>query len=116
MKLENFYQKIGSEYTILLERFCNNASLLDKFVRQFPDDPVFHFLKDAVDTSDYCAVENYAHALKGVAANLGFERLQSACSALVLSVREDHLEDIPEQFETAQKEYAIIIDEIHKNS
>ncbi len=116
MRLENFYQIIGSEYATLLERFCNNESLLDKFVTGFPDDPVFHFLQEAVDTADYGAVENYAHALKGVAANLGFNRLQSACSDLVLSVREGHPEDIPEHFDKAQREYTIIINEIHKNS
>lgn len=116
MKLENFYQIIGSEYATLLERFCNNESLLDKFVTMFPDEPVFHFLKEAVDTADYGAVENYAHALKGVAANLGFDGLQSACADIVLSVREGHPEDILELFEKAQKEYTFIIDEIHKNS
>ncbi|MCB6608790.1 Hpt domain-containing protein [[Clostridium] symbiosum] len=62
------------------------------------------------------AVENYAHALKGVAANLGFSGLQSSCADIVLSVREGHPEDIPEHFEKAQKEYTFIIDEIYKNS
>lgn len=116
MRLENFYHTIGSDYAMLLERFCNNESLLDKFVNTFPDDPVFSFLKEAVDTADYGAVENYAHALKGVAANLGFDSLQAACSALVSSVREGHPEDIPEHFEKTQREYLFIIDEIQKNS
>ena len=112
IRIEEFYQRLGSEYDTVIKRFCNNEPILLKFVRSFPNDPTFGNLKDAVARLDYSAVENSAHALKGVSANLGFNRLMDACAQLVLCVRQEHPEDIPLHFETAQKEYGIIIDEI----
>lgn len=112
MSLREIYEKIGTDYPTVLERFCNDEDMLSIFVMTFPDDATFHYLVEAVSTFNYKEIENYAHALKGVAANLGFTKLQAACGDLVLCIRQGKYDTIPENFEKAKHEYESVVNEI----
>lgn len=54
-------------------------------------------------------VETSAHTLKGVSANLGFEKLSEICAQMVMAVREGENEKITPLFHIAQEEYDAVL-------
>lgn len=114
MDLKSFYSKIESDtdYNEVLHRFCENEALLNKFLHKFPQDNSFSNLKLAVEDLDYKLIEDNAHTLKGVAANLNFIKLKSVCSELVNRIRSGEIENVPNLFEKVQTEYYKIVNEI----
>lgn len=113
MELSKLYEKIGTKYKIVLERFCNDEDMLSMFVMSFPDDPTYGNLASAMDKLNYTEIENHAHTLKGISANLGFDALQNACSEVVLCIRQHRLEAIQQDFQKVEREYAHIVEEIY---
>lgn len=112
MDLKNFYEKMNSQYQTVLERFCNNETMLRRFVASFPNDTTFQKLTAAMADLDYTEIENQAHTLKGLSGNLGFEKLQSACSDVVLCIRQKKLENLQEDFQNIVREYETLLKEI----
>ncbi len=112
MNLEKLYGTIGSDYQTVLERFSGHDEMLAKFVKSFLRDDTFQNLSEAARVHDYLEIENRAHALKGVAGNLGFERLHAACGELVSCVRFGCLDKVPENFHKVEKEYENVCDTI----
>ena len=66
MTLQEFYARVGGDYSATLSRLPSEA-LIKKFVLKYPGDP--------------------SHTLKGVAQNLGMDRLYKAAAALCDAVR-----------------------------
>lgn len=89
MVLKKFYEQIGGGYDRALSRFPNEQ-MLEKFVLKYKADPTCAQLKQAVNAGDTKAAFLAAHTLKGVAQNLGFERLASAASAVTEQLRGDN--------------------------
>lgn len=114
MKLREFYEQIGSDYQPVLDRFLGDERILEKFVRRFLEESTFGQLEEAVQKQDYQAVECEAHALKGVCANLGFERLREVCGELVSCVRENRSQDVTEDFPRVAEQYGIVCKAIKK--
>lgn len=112
MNLKELYEEIQSDYKIVLARFCNEESLLSRFVLSFPKDPTYQSLTEAVRAHDNSGIEMQAHTLKGVAGNLGFNKLQDACADVVSCVRQNNLDSIPANYEKLEQEYKLIIDKI----
>lgn len=86
MTLSEFYTAVGSDVASVLARIPSEK-MLTRFVRMYADDPTFGQLLAAVDAQDWPAAFLAAHTLKGVAQNLGFDRLQDAASALTEALR-----------------------------
>lgn len=114
MEIRKLYERIGTDYQVLLDRFCNNEDLICKFVMSFPDEKSYAGLVEAYARQDFREIENCAHALKGISANLGFIRLQEACNEVVLGVRQDKLASIPDRYQKVKAEYENIIKEIQR--
>lgn len=114
MKLQELYERIESDYGTVLNRFGNDEGMLGKFVLYFASDPTYQNLSDAVETFSFADIEGYAHTLKGVAGNLGFDRLQTACSDLVLFIRQSRYDDIQQGFQMVKQEYDSVLEEIHR--
>lgn len=81
MNLEEFYAQIGGDYADTLQRLCNE-NMVKKFVKKYQDDPTCADLHNAVLQQDWEAAFRGAHTLKGVAQNLGFERLYQVSAVL----------------------------------
>lgn len=113
MNLQELYEKIESDYNTVLARFCNEESLLNRFVQSFPTDPTYQNLTNAVISHDNAGIEMQAHTLKGVAGNLGFNRLQDACSDVVSCIRKNMLDTLPDNYEKLKQEYELIINKIN---
>lgn len=86
MNLEEFYAQIGGDYTDTLQRLCNE-NMVKKFVKKYQDDPTCADLHNAVLQQDWEAAFRGAHTLKGVAQNLGFERLYQVSAVLTEAMR-----------------------------
>lgn len=105
MNLEDFYRGRGEDYPVIIGRFMGNENLLKKFVKNFPDDPTYGRLCEAMEAKDWPQVEMSAHTLKGVAANLSFSKLFQASADLVSVIREQETEKADGLFSEVQKAY-----------
>ena len=80
MTLQEFYDRIGGDYKATISRLPSEA-LIKKFVLKYPGDPSFNQLKDALAAQDWELAFRASHTLKGVAQNLGMDRLYKAMPA-----------------------------------
>lgn len=114
MKTEEFFGKIGGNYQIVLERFACNENLLLKFVKKFPSDPAYDSVSESVKNKDYAQIITGAHTLKGVSANLGFDKLSKSAADLVNELREEKTERTEELFDIISKEYEEVLTYINE--
>lgn len=87
MTLEEFYNRIGGDYRATLARIPSEA-LVKKFVLKYPSDRSCSELEESLKAGDWKTAFRASHTLKGVAQNLGFERLYQASAALTDAVRD----------------------------
>lgn len=88
MTLSEFYAAVGSDVAPVLARIPSEKMLV-RFVRMYAADPTYDQLLTAVAAEDWPTAFRAAHTLKGVAQNLGFDRLQATSSALSEALRGD---------------------------
>ena len=86
MILKEFYAQIGGNYEDTLHRLPSEA-LVHRFVLKYPADPSVAQLRDSVSAADWETAFRAAHTLKGVAQNLGFERLYQVSAVLTEAMR-----------------------------
>lgn len=86
MTLEEFYATTGSNYADTLRRLCSEA-LIKKFVLKYQNDPTCEALGAAIAAQDWETAFRGAHTLKGLAQNLGFDRLYETSYALTEALR-----------------------------
>ena len=89
MTLEAFYQQIGSNYENVLKRLLSEKRIVN-FVIRFLEDDSFDKLCQSLDNMDYDTAFNYAHNLKGLAQNLGFENLAKSAGKISDILRSDN--------------------------
>ena len=89
MTLQEFYDRIGGDYKATISRLPSEA-LIKKFVLKYPGDPSFNQLKDALAAQDWELAFRASHTLKGVAQNLGMDRLYKTAATLCDAVRGMH--------------------------
>lgn len=98
MTLQEFYAQIGGNYADTVRRLCNESLVL-RFVKKYPANPSFDELCAAVDQADWETAFRAVHTLKGVAQNLGFDRLYAVSvpltdPALLTAVKDVHQETV----------------------
>ena len=86
MTLQEFYARVGGDYNATLSRLPSEA-LVKKFILKYPGDPSFAQLKDALAAQDWELAFRASHTLKGVAQNLGMDRLYKTAATLCDAVR-----------------------------
>ena len=113
MTMEQFYGMVGGSFEKTLSRLPSEA-MIRKFVLKFPADPTFDQLKAALPGGDETAFRA-AHTLKGVAQNLGLDRLYESAAALTEDLRGPRAMTNPALWEKVQQDYAEVrraIDEL----
>lgn len=75
-EVRNKLVAMGLNMDTAMERFMNNESLLERFLKKFPNDKSYQDLLAAIENEDTDAAFVAAHTLKGVSANLSLESLQ----------------------------------------
>lgn len=95
----------GVDYEKTLKRFSGNAALLERFARKFPTDPSFSQLDEAMAEKRYEDAEHAAHTLKGVAGNLGFQRLSELSGDVVEELRTGAFAEAETRFAAVAADY-----------
>lgn len=87
MTLEEFYRKNGGSADKTVSRL-GNSSMLVRFLQMLRQDDTFSVLTAALERGDGEEAFRMAHALKGIASNLGLDTLSDAASALTSELRD----------------------------
>lgn len=98
----------GIDVAGAMERMMGNEMLFLKMMRKFPEDEVFRNLKEKLAEKDYGEAFQYAHALKGVAGNLGLNPIMEADIVIVEKLRhytEESVKGIDEDFKQLEAVY-----------
>lgn len=90
MTLEEFYCVAGGSAAETAPRM-GGADATRRFLRLFPLDDSFPQLSEALERGDVQTAFRAAHTLKGVAANLGLERLRALASDMTECLRRGEL-------------------------
>lgn len=109
MTVKEFYEITGGDYDRVTELLLKDK-LIKKFVLKFANDGSYNSLKEAIANGDIEASFHAAHTLKGVSANLGFVRLQSAVSDLTEQLRPCTEQADPALVQKVDECYASVMD------
>lgn len=86
MTLQEFYNTIDESYDAVLNRL-RKEDRIAKYLGFFLSDPSFSELEKAFDINNPEAAFRAAHTMKGVASNLGFDKLAQESSNLTEDLR-----------------------------
>lgn len=111
MNFRAFYENRGVDYDAFLQRMMGKEALVEKYIRIFIADSTYSELAQAMAVQDIEAAEFKAHALKGIALNLNFEKLGILCMDMVNSVR-NNIQELDAQFDRVKAEYESIMKEL----
>ena len=81
MTVAEFYDSIGSGLEPVMQRL-NSEKLVKRLLGKYPADKNYGLLVEGMAEKDYDKAFNAAHTIKGVASNLGFDRLQAAAAEM----------------------------------
>ena len=89
---------------------------MQKYFRLFLEDTSFGELEEAMSKDDMDAAFKAAHTLKGVAANLCFNKLSERASVLTEDLRNGaDINHAKEFFPEVRKEYIYVVDIVKNN-
>lgn len=109
MTIEECYQKLGGDFAQVCKRFPNPA-LVERFITKFLSDGSYQTLCEQMEAGNRGEAFRASHTLKGVCANLGFDRLFASASKLTDAMREESpiiSEEAKELFETVKQDYEV---------
>lgn len=109
MTIQECYRELGGDFA-QVEKRLPGVSLVKRFITKFLDDSSFSELCHAMEQGQRENAFRAAHTLKGVSANLGFDRLQTAAGELTELLRPE-TGNIPEGaaplLEAVRREYEL---------
>lgn len=95
-----------------IRRFYGNKEVYISYIREFPEEPTMAVLQKEIQEKAWDNAFEAAHALKGLAGNLGFVPLFHAVGELVLALREKRLNNIEPINEQVVRSYSTIVNVI----
>jgi HPt (histidine-containing phosphotransfer) domain-containing protein len=107
--------EMGVDVNGVLNRLGGNESLYLNICNKFIKDPNYQIFKDALSVYDYQSAELRIHTLKGVAANLGFVRLELISGSLLQDLREKQISSLRQDVSCLSEEYHRIINILSEN-
>ncbi|MCC8171329.1 MAG: Hpt domain-containing protein [Parabacteroides sp.] len=113
-KWQEFCQVSGIDWKATLNRFMDNESLYEKILCKFPDDPSFQKLRVALEAANVADAFIYAHTLKGLAGNLGLERLFELLMPFTDELRNGNAQNSGRYMEELEVHYAELCGAIGK--
>lgn len=84
--IQECYQQLGGDFAQVEQRLPS-VSLVKRFITKFLDDSSFHELCQAIQEGQRDRAFRAAHTLRGVCANLGFDRLGTSAGQLTELLR-----------------------------
>ena len=98
-----------------LKRLNDNEELYAFCLKSFLDDDTVFRLNEALKDGLWDDAFTAAHALKGLAGNMGFVPLMHATGQLLIIIRGGRTKEISEYLERVNSHYRDIIDAIKEN-
>ena len=86
MTLQELYTLVDGNYDHAVQ-IMRMEKLIDRYVRKFPNGGLYDALMAAGESMDPTALFESAHALKGVCANMGFDKLSEAVGVITEEFR-----------------------------
>lgn len=99
-----------------LHRLYDDENLYVELLRDFGQDTTVTNLKTAIQNKDWDNAFTAAHALKGLAANMGFVLLFQSISELIVLIRTGRIDEIGPILRAVDYDYKKIIDIIQNSS
>lgn len=96
-----------------VNRLCGDEALYEKCLRDFLKDTTMDELNTSIEKKSWDEAFTAAHALKGLAGNMGFIPLMHSTSRLVIVIRGGRLSDLSSMLEDVNSCYRDITDAIH---
>lgn len=99
---------VGLNCDEMIAKFMDSEQMFLKFYKKFFDssDSVVEELRTAVSSDDYAQIENRAHALKGMAGNIGLNAVFAPAQKIVDDMRAQIYTDYKADFEKLQAAYS----------
>lgn len=118
MNIQELYQSIDGDYDQAI-RVLRVEKLVDKHIRRFVDNDVVDGLLAAGSSMDPTDLFEAAHAVKGVAANLGLTKLSDVATEITEDFRPGNErklsdEDVKQRIETIRELHEQIVYKIRK--
>ncbi|MCI8321435.1 MAG: Hpt domain-containing protein [Dorea sp.] len=105
MTIKECYEVIGGDYEAVFQRMMRKEALIIKFAKKFIDDGSYKNLVDNLSAGNVEEAFRAAHTLKGVAQNLGFEKLYKPSSDMAEILRAGNMEGIDGLMDDITREY-----------
>ena len=88
-ELRSEFTEVGIDSNEMVEKFMDSEAMFLKYYKKFfgAAGDVVRELKDAVSADDHAAIENRAHALKGLSGNVGLNAVFEPAKKIVDDVR-----------------------------
>lgn len=110
---DNFWEVLkinGVDVDKALERMKNNKDAYRSFLDEFFEDPDFQALEESLNSQNAREAFEYAHGLKGMAANLGLDRIYAEISVLVEILRQGSLTGAAESYQKVREACNVILE------
>lgn len=101
--------EIGIDVSSVVNRLGGNEILYLTICNKFTKDTNYQVFQEALSAKDYQSAELRLHTLKGVAANLGFIRLEIISRSLLQDIRDRELVTLRQDIYSLNEEYLRII-------
>lgn len=105
-------ESLGVNLEETLERFVDNEELYLRCLGKLLQDTNYNGMFEAIDSKDASAAFDAAHALKGVTANLGLNRLYLEMKEITEVFRAGSLDYDSGNMERIKKDYEEVVDTI----
>lgn len=110
MTVRECYELIGADYDKVLGWLVDD-SFIEKFIKKFAVSNYYQPIETALNEDDYESAFKNVHSLKGVAANLGLDKLFEVSSELCEELRHGKPDkDVSGMLENIRKEHDRIIE------
>ncbi len=109
-ELSEIYALADGEPEKVLARFGGNEKMLRHFLCLFAQDGSFTQLQSALAAGETEAAFRAAHTLKGICANLGFERLYKEAAEMTELLRHGELDRAKPLFPALEEMYKAVVD------
>lgn len=113
-ELREIYDIAGSDAEKVLARFGGNEEMLKHFLCLFAQDSSFSELQVALAAGNTEEAFRAVHTLKGICANLGFERLYEKASTMTEFLRRGELENAKSLFPGLAGEYETVMEALNQ--
>ena len=118
MTLEELYELIGGNYEAAMN-VMRMEKLVDRYIRKFDQNNPCEALLAAGQSMDATGLYENAHALKGICANLGLDKLSAAASEITEEFRPGNErqfsdEEVQAKLQEIEAMYRRVIDGIHQ--